>query len=225
MEYGEPYRNYVEPYKLHDELPVAIGDELAGARAAIHWLGHLANKVDHYLKAVPQPNPTTPDWSALDADGQERFAVDLDHTLGIERAIQCSLIWGGFYSHTLPRKSEDKLRYRADQYRNQLPFSRGELYWLDGVYKGISRRQDGRVVPTTAALRAERADFSDPGGGRRRQSSGAELTDRWWDWRRGIGEFANGSTHDQAHKDLVELHALMGSAWIDDDWEERLGLV
>jgi hypothetical protein len=210
-----------------EEGKIVLGTELAGARGTIYWLGQLANRIDDYLERVPRPSTQTPGWAELDAVDRERFAVDLDHVLRIEHAIHASLAWGGFYSHLLPRQSEAKLRSHADEYRGLLPFTIGELNVMEGIYN-----ESGPVVKTTGprqsavtALRAEQFEsYSRPGGSGQHVTirSGAELTDRWWDWRRGVGEFIVHSSHDRAMQELSELRSYLGGSWIDGDWEERL---
>lgn len=201
---------------------VVIGDELASTRAAVYWLGSLANRVDDYLDTVPQPGAHTPDWDALDAEGQELFAVDLDHALDLERIFEEALLGEPFRAPVLSGHSEAKLRFKIDSYRGLLPFDKGELNWLEGTYEGITTRGEPRdhLAPLATALRAERGSFTV--AGRRQTLSGAELTDRWWDWRRGVGEFEDVGTRDRAHEALQEIRTLMGGTWADEDWTQRL---
>jgi hypothetical protein len=201
--------------------PEVIGDGLAGTRAAIYWLGRLANRVDHYLETVPQPDAQTPDWDALDPEGRELFAVDLDHVLDLERSFTEALLGEPFRASVLPGHLEAKLRFKISNYRGLLPFAKGELNWLDGIYNGIVEgKPRDRLAPLATALRTERGSFTVTG--RHQPLSGAELTDRWWAWQRGVDEFADVGTRDSARAELQDIRTLMGDAWVDGDWTLKL---
>jgi hypothetical protein len=213
-----------------EEGKIVLATELAGARGTIYWLGQLANTIDDYLGRVPRPTAETSGWDGLDDVGREAFVVDIDHVLRIDHAIHVSLAWGGFYSHVLPRQSEARLRTDANHYRSLLPFTSDELNVMEGIYhayqtSGPIAKTIGPSLPAVTALRAEQFGSSGRPGGSgqyRTRRSGAELTDRWWDWRRGVGEFTVCSSHDEAMQELTKLHSYLGGRWIDGDWEERL---
>jgi len=185
---------------------------LESTRVGIYWLARLANRVDHYLNTVQPPDAHTPDWDALDPEGQERFAVDLDHFLDIQgisgRVLNRPTV--------LSRDSEAELRFNVQSYRNVLPFVTGEIDWLEGSYQWPEERHPrDHLTPLAIALRAERGGFTVIG--RHQPLSGAELTDRWWDWRRGIRDFEGAKTRDDAHKRLEDIRTQLGGAWTDED--------
>jgi hypothetical protein len=225
-DYGDP----IPEIPGFEEGKIVLGTELAGARGTVYWLGQLANSIDDYLERVPRPTAQTPGWDKLDAVGREAFAVDIDHVLRIDHAIHSSLAWGGFYTHVLPRQSEARLRSDTNDYRYSLPFTTDELNVMEGVYHGYQEsgpvtKTEGPCLPAVTRLRAERFGSSGrPGGSGQHGTvrSGAELTDRWWDWRRGVGEFTVQSSHERAMRELSELRSYLGGRWADGDWEERL---
>lgn len=197
-----------------DEHYAELGLTFAGTRAAIYWLGHLANRVDSYLK-LPRPEPETPAWDGLDSAGRERFAADFDHILAIDRAIQASFEWGGWYSHMLPRNVERNLRDTAEIYRGYLPLSYVELQFLENQYYDINL-QTAQVSDDYCSKVGALRDELLPGGQR-----AAEVIDRWWDWRRGVGEFSVNSD-GRFMRELGDLGEQLGGAWIDGNWAERL---
>lgn len=211
------------------EPELVIGEHLASTRAAIYWLGRMARGIDYCLNLSSQPDENTPAWDALDAEGRDLFAVDLHYVLDLNNSIGMYSVGQPWRAQVLPGHVESKLRDRVDRYEGSLPFSRSEAIWLGSYIEWeeeelVLGESHAPLTPRISALRAMSRRFTAPGGGSRGwQSSGAELTDRWWDWRRGVGQFAVTSSYERSREALQELHSLMGGAWTDRDWEETTG--
>jgi hypothetical protein len=210
----------------------SIAYALAPVRASIYWLGRMSRGIDWCLNPVAQSDADAPDWEGLDADDREGLAVDLYHTVDLNMSITNVLEIGEpWRARILPGPLEAKLRFKVGEYQSRLPFSEGEGIWLNNEYldPDLEHREFVRgqphpsLTPAVRVLRAKDAKFPDPGGGRLTSRSGAEITDRWWDWRRGVGEFAVRSTRDRAREALYELQELIGGAWVDGDWLAATG--
>jgi hypothetical protein len=146
-------------------------------------------------------------WADLDPARKEQLAHELCWTLGLE--IHSYIIGAAFL---LASDRVRDLRRSWDRFHDNLPFDAAESRWLNAAYLSAARED-----PATWAGGSEAEPTPDFVGrlgqiasqhdhivdrGKLTEVSGSELIDRWWDWRRSVGDFADRDAAGEAFKAL-----------------------
>jgi len=167
-------------------------------------------RADYYVQFVCEPDPATPDWSDLTPDEQGTFAHDFVILMELEGYLK-PYDW----PRLLSPEAFNTLKGAVDRYHDTLPFSDTERRWL------IVRHAEAEDDPTgpiayagdLVTLAAMREDIVS--SGRRQAVTGRELIHRWWDWRRGTGDFQHLSARDDMRSALAEMASLIRAGAYD----------
>jgi hypothetical protein len=182
--------------------PENVGEQGPPPRAwvASHYVREFADGVNGVVDDVMPSTEPVPGsrWSELDQAAQEPWAREL-----------CGLVWleGDNFmvgmSHIV--NSSSALIEGWDRYHDNLPFDAAVLRWLHDTYDSL----DDSLVVNANVLRliASQRDHI-VNRGRLVEVNGAELIDRWWDWRRGVGDYAGRDAAGEAYEALRHVKDL-----------------
>ncbi len=170
------------------------------ATALTRFAEDLGHEIDRAWPPVDEAFHSA--WDELSPEQQEPWAEELWHTMWLE-----GIMPGAEWLADVPPEGADSLRNAVGDYHDTLPFSRAERRWFFGVYTQ-NAAQD--ASPPLAAVMKElgykRAEIISLG--KRETIDGHQLICRWWDWRRGVGEYEGMDTAMTSHHALINLEAL-----------------
>lgn len=152
-------------------------------------------------------------WSDLDPAAKEQLAHELCWTVELEQR--------GPYVGTAFLLAGERIRdlQRSwDRFHDNLPFDAAEWRWLNAAY-GVAAEEDPATwanghdaEPTPDFVGRLRHIASRHGHiinrGHVVEVSGGELVDRWWDWRRGAGDFTDRDAAGEAFEALRHVRDL-----------------
>jgi hypothetical protein len=138
------------------------------------------------------PNPKRRRWSDEDHEG-------LSNAVLLDRATAN----GRYLDGVADRRS---LLIQLAMFRSALPISEAERVIAGGAYDELDYPTGLRDALAQHILRQNICVE-----GIARTISGRELTDRWWDWRRGIGEYEGGTGLEQARKAIASAYDHLAS--------------
>lgn len=178
------------------QQPEGAGEQGSTPRAwvASHHMRALADGVYGVVDDVVPSTEAVPGsrWSELDQAAQEPWAREL-----------CDLVWleGDSFMVGMSTivNSGPELIEGWDRYHDNLPFDAAELRWLHDTYSSLddSLAVNARVLQKIASQRGHIVNR-----GHVVEVSGSELIDRWWDWRRGVGDYADRDAAGEAYEAL-----------------------
>ncbi len=142
----------------------------------------------------------------------QAFAEPTDETSGWVRGDDATLaaaltFEGNLRYFGLPNGGSDEvvdgLHEFVDRWHGALPFDEQERIAVYGLHLKSTNNvlADDTDVPTLPEL-LEDTELELMSGGVRRTVLGSELLWRWWEWRRGVGEFEGQDTYEEATKAL-----------------------
>jgi hypothetical protein len=154
--------------------------EVERAENAASAFGAMAYDARDLVEAVTDHKDTARiralPWAALSVDRRESVSADVEDVVAFEQ-------WGTPEQFAWSGMSPDfKLGIHAilQDYRDALPFTAAERRWaVQTPYRAGAEE-----------FASARTDIVDRG--RRRQITGNDMLKRWWDFRRGGGEFSHG---------------------------------
>jgi hypothetical protein len=191
----------IRSYGLESDQSVEYGDgDPAKQRAFFRGVAETIGSSLEY-----EPSSELNFWPGLSADDREPMARDLRATLRLERDLERVT-----HSSLVPRKTVFHLQYLSEQWQAALPFVGSEYRNFAAVYEGAEvDHQEEIDGPITWHLdTVERAWFRPVralAAGHHQETPAAVLISRWWDWRRGAGDYAEDNTRTEAHAALGHI--------------------
>ena len=188
---------------MEHRRPSIIAEELKGTNPGVQelrQLGYLA--ASYYAESGVSDFTNAPDLNRLDSARRERAAREFHQMIEIERHLQSDEI-----EYVLSPRASGQLRRMTRRYHDALPFVPVELDWLVESYGELEDKRSlrGDYRPSFKALRVRQGYPVVLGGRHDMDIAGKELTNRWWDWRRSVGEFAVYGSYGFARNIVREL--------------------
>ncbi len=179
------------------------------------YVGMLSQAVNDVLETA---KPLTWDerdssWSDLDPDVKKQFAHELCWTVELESR---DYIVGAAFLLADDRVRDLQLSW--DDFHDNLPFDAAELRWLNAAYLSAAGEDPATSAEDPGAEPAP--DFVSRLGriasrrdhivnrGQLVEVTGSKLIDRWWDWRRGAGNYADRDAAGAAYEALRHVKDL-----------------
>jgi hypothetical protein len=133
-------------------------------------------------------------WKVEDHEG-------LSNVVLLDRATE-----NGRYLERVADFRQSTLLGELATFRSALPFAEVERWAAGNAYDGLDYP---RGLRDAVARHIPRQEICVEGIAR--TISGREVTDRWWDWRRGLGEYEGGAGLDAAREAIASVYDHLAS--------------
>jgi len=178
----------------------------------VFHMGIVAHSVSDVLETAKPllQDERASSWSDLDPVTKKQVANELCWTVELEH---CGSYVGAAFLLAGARVRD--LQRSWDRFHDNLPFDAAEWRWLNAAY-GVAAEEDpdtwanGEEAEPTPNFVGRLGHIASRHGhivdrGRVAEVNGAELIDRWWDWRRGAGDYADHDAAGEAFEALRQV--------------------
>lgn len=163
--------------------------------------------VSYYKDAEPSDAERDSDWRDLDPASQEQWAAELWEIFWLEDYLVSPR------ARTLLSWAEAAaLDAAVAKYHDALPFSAAERRWFLAKYDETDPSHNSQFAEVVNGI--GEAEDTIVTMGTREHVRGADLIERWWAWRRGVGQFEGSGTFDLACNALRDVYLVIPGRFI-----------